>query len=71
MEENKLELKEAWLDKKNWFLDKYSCRGTRIAPCIANMEKGLTYIYCLGPPLEGQKTTIGHQADSLGELVDS
>jgi len=35
------------------------------------MEKGLTYSYILpwslGPPPKGQKTTIGHQANSLDE----
>jgi len=37
--------------------------GTEIKSSTANM------IYYLGPPLEGQKMTIGHPGHLLGELV--
>ena len=46
-EENKLKLKKTWLDKKYYFLDKYSRMDTRIAHNTAKMEKRLACGYVL------------------------
>jgi len=57
VEENKLKLKETWLNMKDWLLHKYPCRGApRSSPTLQTSRKDSPIcIYCLGPTLEGQK----------------